>query len=90
MGARDVLVVGQQLKKKIGLMALGTERKGADRRDTVVPLIGAMNGGIPTRGKGASAGGRELEARFVGGDPMRLGGFSLFFLSAGSSFDPSA
>ena len=43
MGARDVFVVRQQLKKKIGLMALGTERKGADRRDTVVPLIDGMN-----------------------------------------------
>ena len=90
MGARDVFVVRQQLKKKIGLMALGTERKGADRRDTVVPLIGGMNRGLPARGKGASAGGRELEARLVGENQMGVGFFSLFFLSAGPWFGPSA
>ena len=71
-------------------MALGTERKGTDGRDAVVSVVGGMNGGITPRRKGAPSGGRELEARLVGEDQMGVGFFSLFFLSAGPWFGPSA
>ena len=62
VGTGDIFVVGQQLEKEIGFMALGTEGKGADGRDTVVPLVGGVNRGIPPWRKGAPAGGGELEA----------------------------
>ena len=76
MGSADIFIVGEQLEEEIRFVAFGAECKGADDRDPVVSLPGAVDRGLPRWGKGPSPGGGELEAGFIFKDQMGTAVFS--------------
>ena len=76
MGSADIFVVGEQLEEEVGFVAFGAEGKGADGRDAVVSLPGAVDGGLPSWGKGPSPGGGELKAGLVFENQMGAAVFS--------------